>query len=301
MRFLKNMAFGFRSYWKAIQLMIEYRLYWYLAIPAVLMLFIYWLGAEIQSHKFIPQTETINEIIWFMFYLLVEISIAVLLMKFAKYLVVALLSPLLANLSTRTEYLLTGNKYPWDFNQLVSDVKRAIRIIIRNLMWEYFFFLIILIVSFIGWEDPRSSPIFYLTFAIGFYYYGFSFLDYINERRRLTMDESIAFVRENRGVAVALGAVYSILILVPVDISVLFNFSAFNEDFLAALGNFLLNLILWICASAAPILAIIAATIAMDDLVDLSTNEHSYQEEDEDDEDEEDDEDFYEEEDEEEF
>lgn len=301
MRFLKNMAFGFRSYWKAIQLMIEYRLYWYLAIPAVLMLFIYWLGAEIQSHKFIPQTETINEIIWFMFYLLVEISIAVLLMKFAKYLVVALLSPLLANLSTRTEHLLTGNKYPWDFNQLVSDVKRAIRIIIRNLMWEYFFFLIILIVSFIGWEDPRSSPIFYLTFAIGFYYYGFSFLDYINERRRLTMDESIAFVRENRGVAVALGAVYSILILVPVDISVLFNFSAFNEDFLGALGNFLLNLILWICASAAPILAIIAATIAMDDLVDLSTNEHSYQEEDEDDEDEEDDEDFYEEEDEEEF
>lgn len=279
MRFFKNMAFGFQSYWKAIKFMIEYRLYWYLAIPAILMLFIYWLGAKLESHTFIPQTETINEIIWYMFYLLIEISIAKLLMKFAKYLVVALLSPLLASLSMKTEYLLTGKKYPWDFKQLVSDVKRAIRIIIRNLMWEYFFFLIILIVSFIGWEDPKSSPIFHLTFAIGFYYYGFSFLDYINERRRLSMDQSISFVRENRGLAVAIGAIYSILILVPVDISVLFNFSNFGENFFAASGNFLLNLVLWICASAAPILAIIAATIAMDDLVDLSTNEHSYKEE----------------------
>jgi len=214
-----------------------------------------------------------------MLYLLIEITIAILLMKFAKYLVVALLSPLLAKLSEKTENILTGNKYPWNFAQLVSDVKRAMRIIVRNLMWEYFFFLVILVVSFIGWEDPTSSPIFYLTFVIGFYYYGFAFMDYINERRRLTMDQSIAFMRENRGLAVAIGGVYSILILVPVDISVLFNFSAFGENFGSALGNFLLNLFLWICASAAPILAIIAATIAMDDLVDLSTNEYSIKEE----------------------
>ena len=269
------MLFGLRSYWKAIKFMIEYRFYWYLGIPAVLMLFIYWIGAKIQSHRFIPQTETINEIIWYMFYLLVEISIAVLLMKFAKYLVVALLSPLIAKLSAKTENILTGNKYPWSFAQLVSDVKRAMRIIVRNLMWEYFFFIIILIVSFIGWEDPKSSPIFYLTFVIGFYYYGFAFMDYINERRRLTMDQSIAFTRKNRGLAIVIGGVYSIFILVPVDISVLFNFSAFKVDFASALGTFLLNLFLWICASAAPILAIIAATIAMDDLVDLSTNEYS--------------------------
>lgn len=280
MRFLKNMAFGLQSYWKAIKFMIEYRFYWYLGIPAVLMLFIYWIGAKIQSHKFIPQTETMNEVIWYMFYLLVEISIAVLLMKFAKYLVVALLSPLLAKLSEKTENILTGNKYPWDFAQLVNDVRRAMRIIVRNLMWEYFFFLIILIVSFIGWENPTSSPVFYLTFVIGFYYYGFAFMDYINERRRLTMDQSIAFMRKNRGLAIVIGGVYSILILVPVDISVLFNFKAFSVNFWPALGHFSLNLLLWICASTAPILAIIAATIAMDDLVDLSTNEHSLTEDD---------------------
>jgi|GEM_PF-4769275 len=89
----------------------------------------------------------------------------------------------------------------------------------------------------------------------------------------------IYLIAKDQGLAIVIGGVYSIFILVPVDISVLFNYSAFKVDFTAALGKFLLNLVLWICASAAPILAIIAATIAMDDLVDLSTNEHSHNEE----------------------
>ncbi|MFT5777198.1 MAG: CysZ protein [Crocinitomicaceae bacterium] len=272
------MAFGFRSYWKAIRFMIEHRLYWYLIIPAILMLIIYYLGSLVQAHHVQPDAETTNEIIWYVFYLMIEISIALLLMKFAKYLVVVMLSPLLSHLSVKCENILTGNKYPWDFKQLVSDVKRAMRIVVRNLMWEYFFFIIIFIVASIGWDEPQSSPVFYLTFMIGFYYYGFSYMDYINERRRLSIDESIMFVRKNRGLALVIGGGYSVMILVPVDISVLADFSAFSDDFGAALGRFLLNLFLWLCASLAPILAILAATIAMHDLVDLSKNEYSERE-----------------------
>src|SRR5690606_4083313 len=134
---------------------------------------------------------------------------------FSKYLVVILLSPMISHLSMKTEKILTGNTYPFSFNQLIQDIKRATKIVIRNLMWEYFFFLIILIVSFLGWENPRSSPVFYLTFVIGFFYYGFAFLDYINERRRLDIDESIIFVRNHRGLAIAIGGFYSLLILVP--------------------------------------------------------------------------------------
>ena len=44
---------------------------------------------------------------------------------------------------------------------------------------------------------------------------------------------------------------------------------------MGTIGTFILHLSLWLCASAAPILAIVAATIAMHDLVDLSTNEYS--------------------------
>ena len=275
MRFFKNLIFGFKAYWKAIKFVKEHKLYWYFSLPAVLMLGIYKLGEIVQNRRFEANAENMNEIVWSLIFLMIEISIAILLMKFAKYLVVILLSPLLSSLSIKCEKILTGNTYPFNFKQLVHDVKRAFRIVVRNIMWEYFFFIVIFIVSYLGWEDPKSSPIFYLTFVIGFFYYGFGFLDYINERRRLNIDQSIMFVRENRGLAIAIGCVYSVMILVPVDLSALFDWSNFSEDSIGTIGKFSLHLFLWICASAAPILAIIAATIAMNDLVDLKSNQYS--------------------------
>lgn len=275
MKFIRNFFFGMRSYYKAVKFIIEHKFYWYLIAPAILMIIIYKIGAMIQKDYVPPKAENMNEIVWYLIYLMLEIAIAILLMKFAKYLVVVILSPLISHLSMKTEKVLTGNTYPWDFRQLVHDVKRAMRIVVRNLMWEYFFFVIIFVVSFLGWENPKSSPVFYLTFIIGFFYYGFAFLDYINERRRLNIDESIHFVRRNRGLAIAIGCVYSLLILVPLDLGALFNWSTFSEEPMAVIGRFLLNLVLWICASAAPIVAVVASTIAMDDLVDLKSNVHS--------------------------
>ena len=275
MRFFKNLLFGYRAYYKALRFIIVNRFYWYLIIPAILMLIIYKIGASIKTHYVAPDAENMNEIVWYLLYLMLEISVALLLMKFAKYLVVVMLSPLLSQLSVKTERILTGKTYPFNFQQLMHDIRRAMKIVVRNLMWEYFFFLIILLVSLLGWEDPKSSPVFYLTFLIGFFYYGFAFLDYINERRRLDMDQSITFVRDPRGLARAIGSIYSLLILVPVDLGALFDWSKFGEDPLNSLGRFTFHFILWVCASAAPILAIVASTIAMDDLVDLKSNQYS--------------------------
>jgi CysZ protein len=275
MRFFKNLLFGYRAYYKALRFIIVNRFYWYLIIPAILMLIIYKIGASIKTHYVAPDAENMNEIVWYLLYLMLEISVALLLMKFAKYLVVVMLSPLLSQLSVKTERILTGKTYPFNFQQLMHDIRRAMKIVVRNLMWEYFFFLIILLVSLLGWEDPKSSPVFYLTFLIGFFYYGFAFLDYINERRRLDMDQSITFVRDHRGLAIAIGSIYSLLILVPVDLGALFDWSKFGEDPLNSLGRFTFHFVLWVCASAAPILAIVASTIAMDDLVDLKSNQYS--------------------------
>ena len=275
MKFIRNLFFGFKAYFKAVKFIIEHKFYWYLIAPAILMLIIYKVGAMVKSHYIVPEAENMNDVIWYLIYVMLEISIAILLMKFSKYLVVVILSPLISHLSMKTEKILTGNTYPFSFKQLMSDIKRAMQIVVRNLMWEYFFFVIILIVSFLGWEDPKSSPIFYLTFVIGFFYYGFAFLDYINERRRLDMDESIYFVRSNRGLAIAIGCVYSLLILVPVDLGALFNWSNFSLHPMETIGRFLMHFILWLMAAAAPIVAIVAATIAMNDLVDLKSNVHS--------------------------
>jgi len=173
------------------------------------------------------------------------------------------------------EKKVTGNYYPFELKQTLHDVKRGVRIALRNIMWEYIFFLLILIVAFVGWESPTTSPIFYLTYLVGFFYYGFSFIDYINERRRLDIDQSIHFMRKHKGLAMAIGGVFSLMIFVPVDIGQMFDFSNFLDDPFLHVFTFIWQLILWGLASIAPILAITAATLAMHNLVDLNNNQWS--------------------------
>lgn len=285
MGFFQQLILGFKSYIVALAIIKRYRLYWYLPIPAVLMLIIYYLGSSVASwqsswdtQKGCIDCQTMNDTIWFLLKLLVSISIGLALMKFAKYIVVIVLSPLISVLSQSVERKLTGNKYPFNLQQTVHDVKRGIRIALRNLMWEYIYFLLILIVVMIFWDDPFTSPIFYITYFIGFFYYGFSFIDYINERRRLDIDQSIYFVRKHRGLAIAIGTVYSLLIFVPVDIGVLFNFSNFLDQPYVKIGQTAIQLVLWFLASSAPILAIVASTVAMHETVDLTNNVHSEKE-----------------------
>ena len=282
MNFFKDFKLGILSYLNAIRFIHVHKLYWYLPIPALLMLIIYGLGAKVSNWQssWIPGKGcmtciNMNETVWFLLQILLSISIGLLLMKFAKYIVVIMLSPLFSILSQVVEKKITGKYYPFDMNQTFEDVKRGIKIALRNLMWEYFFFLIILILSFILFDDPTNSFLFYMIYFIGFFYYGFSFLDYINERLRLDIPQSIHFMRQHRGLATAIGSVYSLLIFVPVDLGVLFRFEGFLDAPYAVLGSFLRQLFLWLLASASPILAIVAATLAMDDLVDLKTNQFS--------------------------
>ncbi len=246
------------------------------------MLILYYIGNEFATWNAgwdaelgCVECSNMNETIWFLIKMLLSISIGLVLMKFAKYIVVVLLSPLLSIISQVVEKKLTNNYYPFSLRQTLHDVRRGVRIAMRNVMWEYVFFLVILIVSAFGWEQAHQSPVFYLTFVIGFFYYGFSFIDYVNERRRLDIDQSIHFMRNHRGLAIAIGTIYSILILVPVELGAMVDYSNFLEHPFETLGTSLLQFLLWIMASCSPILAIVAATLSMHELVDLNNNQFS--------------------------
>lgn len=280
--FLAHFKLGLTSYIAAIIFIRQHKLYWYFFIPALLMIGIYYLGEKVSSWSadWVPgvgctSCQNMNDTIWFLLEILLYITLGLILMKFAKYIVVIVLSPLFAVLSQVVEKKVTGNYYPFELKQTLSDVRRGIKIALRNIMWEYIFFLLILIVAFIGWESPTSSPIFYLTYLVGFFYYGFSFIDYINERRRLDIDQSIHFMRKHKGLAISIGGVFSLMILLPVDIGEMFSFNNFLETPFVHVFSFFWQLLLWILASIAPILAITAATLAMHSLVDLSTNQWS--------------------------
>ena len=269
MAFFNELLLGFTSFWKAVKLIRSHKLYWFMLFPAALMPGIYSIGAYVMKMPVNVEVRTVNDIVWFMIGQFFQISLALLFMKFTKYLVVILLSPLLTYLSERTERILTGNTYTFDFQQFVSDVKRALRITFRNLLWHYALVMCVVLIALIVWQEYKELLISIFSLAIGFYYYGFSFVDYINERRKLNVKDSILFMRKHRGLALSIGAGYSMLMLLPLNTDVVFGLNITKDGFFAGLGQFLVHIFLWICAAAAPVIAIVAATIAMNDLVKL--------------------------------
>ena len=73
--------------------------------------------------------------------------------------------------------------------------------------------IILFFVSFIPVVGLISTP---LLFFISSYYYGFSFMDYTAERRKLTVKESIHFVKQNKGLAIGNGLPFALALLIPV-------------------------------------------------------------------------------------
>ena len=103
---------------------------------------------------------------------------------------------------------------------------------------------------------------------IGFYYYGFSFIDYLNERRRLTIAESVLFVKKHRGFAFALGSVFTILFHYTNK-----YFSNAKED-LSSNAFFIVIILSSVVMSVIPVVTIVAATLGVHELVDLKNNPH---------------------------
>lgn len=277
-RFFQHLLVGYRAYANAIQLVIDRRLYAWFLIPLVVMIGIYFFGEwiiSLQRSPKVDQVRTMNDMVW---YALSQHSLDIagtVISKFSKYLVVIVLSPLFAYISERVEEFLTENVYPFNFKQTVNDVKRGVRIAFRNILWEYFFLIVVIGLTAFLEGGVKTALFFSLPLAIGFFYYGFGFLDYINERRRLNIEQSIYFGRKHRGVAVAIGSVYSLLFLMPLDFAEMLDFRQFSDYPIQTIVTSLIHFIGWVMVSSAPVLAIIAATLAMHEVVDLSSNEYA--------------------------
>jgi CysZ protein len=135
-----------------------------------------------------------------------------LLLWLQKYIVLIIMSPVLAALSERVDEIYTGRKYSFDLTVFIGDVFRGIGIAVRNMLIEFgiiFLFFLISWIPIIGWA---SAIVLYI---VSCYFYGFSMLDYTSERRRLSMKESVSFIRANKGLAIGNGLIYSLISMVP--------------------------------------------------------------------------------------
>ena len=97
--------------------------------------------------------------------------------------------------------------------RFVSDVLRGVVLAIRNLVIEFTILFSLFLFSFIpilGWIAP------FLMLVVEFFFFGFSMIDYSNERKKMSVSESTRFIFANKGLATANGGVFYALLLVPV-------------------------------------------------------------------------------------
>ena len=129
-----------------------------------------------------------------------------------KYIILILLSPIFSIISEKVETKISGKVYQFNLKRFFIDIYRGIRIAGRNSFYQIMLLIVISLISFV--------PI--VTFLVPFailildsYYFGFSMMDYYNERQDLSRIDSIARIREHKGVAIGNGLAYYTIFLIP--------------------------------------------------------------------------------------
>lgn len=143
-------------------------------------------------------------------------------LKISKYIILILMSPIMSLLSERTNDILEGRINPFSLHQFVRDVIRGSALALRNMFLELIIIWIIgisayLISTFIPPLGLLISPFIpIISFFVGAYFFGFSTMDYTNERHRLSIRESIQNIRQQKGVALANGSIFALLFILPI-------------------------------------------------------------------------------------
>lgn len=131
-----------------------------------------------------------------------------------KYILLALLSPWFAYISEKTEKVMHGTEYNTRLIQLLQDAWRGVIISMRNFVYEL---SINLICFFFSLFLPVLAPLlFMVNVYAGSYFFGFAMLDYVCERKRLSINESILLIRKNKRVALGIGFGMWLLNYIPV-------------------------------------------------------------------------------------
>jgi len=263
MKTFKNIGSGLGDYAKALSIIFNNGLWYFFLFPLVLNIAIYFAGmfginiltdiVEKWLAKIISLDGAtfwgvaylkgfLSGFIWVVF----KIVFFIVFTTIGGYIIIMLLSPVFAILSEKTETILTGNKYPFNGDQLMRDIVRGVLIASRNMLIEIVYMVLLFMVSYIPIIGQFAAL---ALFIISCYFYGFTFIDYTNERRRLKIKKSVYFIRKNKGVAIGNGFVFALFLLIPFCGTTLAGFVA--------------------------IVSVVAATISTHKIVDLSKNPYA--------------------------
>jgi len=228
--FVEQVKLGISQVLGAFSFVSANNAYWMFLVPAAISLLVFGL-VFFGGYNFLPMLRTlVVELLPFDqwtsswgarlesflggFAMLLATALSIFLyISVYKYILLVLLSPLLAYISERTEEIETGANYPFSWPQLLKDAWRGIKLSTFNFIKEITLVIILFLLGLIPGAAVVTTP---LIFLIQSYFVGFSMIDYFLERRRLSPGESRRTVKGLRGLSVSTGAVFNALLFVPV-------------------------------------------------------------------------------------
>lgn len=222
---LKEIIIAVQSYFKAHQFIRTHRLWKWIIIPGLIyallfMISMYFFG---KSASYVIEMLSLktglkvwvdrmqSSLIGFFFALggiMLWLILMMMYFSWFKYIWLILGSPVFAYLSEKTEAIIEGKEYPFNFRQLLKDIVRGIRLSLRNVLWQTVYTFTLLILSFVpllGWITPL------MALFVECYYYGFSMLDYSCERQKLSPLQSIEFISKHKGLAIGNGLIFYLM------------------------------------------------------------------------------------------
>lgn len=224
MTFLQQIKTGLSAYGKAFRFIFKNKLAWTLIVPFILSILIFalvqsyinelseYLKSISENWTFVQASDFWGGIFKSLISFITEIIFLIAYAYFGGYIVLMIMSPFLSYISEKTEQILSGKEYKFKFKQLITDTIRGILLALRNLFLETIIIIIAFFLSFIPLVGLLATA---FMFLISAYFYGFSFIDYINERRGLSVKESVKMVRTYKWIAIANGSIFALPLIIP--------------------------------------------------------------------------------------
>lgn len=147
----------------------------------------------------------LSAIFWIVFF----IGLALL----SGFFVMLMLAPVTSYMAEKTANILEGKMKEQDLKTTLKNVIRGISLTLTNMFYEILFAFIFIIVGLIPLVGWAVAPI--GMFLVSTYFFGFSHLDYMNERRDRNVKQSRIWVYKNKGLAVGSGIPFALVLMIP--------------------------------------------------------------------------------------
>jgi CysZ protein len=122
-------------------------------------------------------------------------------------------TPFFSFISSKTEEIISGTTYKFNWKTFIKEIKRGLNISFRNSIKQFGLILLITLLALIPLFDI-IAPL--LTFIIQMYYNGILMTDYTLERHGFSIKQSEQFYKTNKPEMFAIGLGFMFLLLIPV-------------------------------------------------------------------------------------